>query len=199
MIGDGLETRLAPFRIVRTIARFNGYPDGGIVGPMGVQDVVLARIVERPDYGYSIVQRLEEEGSSISPAAVYKALGRLRERGRIEPAESVEEPDGRSRKFYRATPDGAQASAAFLARRLQDLPGRLELLGRLQGTPAESTAAVIDEYERHVLAEMGSEPLEHSSSLVARLAAQERELVNEARLRWIGIAREAIGDGSAGA
>jgi DNA-binding PadR family transcriptional regulator len=162
---------------------------------MGVQDVVLARIVERPDYGYRIVQRLEEEGSSISPAAVYKALGRLREKGSIEPTDA-DEPDARSRKHYRATPHGTEEHAARLARTIQDLPGRLELLGRLENTPADSADAVIDEYERHVLAEIGSEPPAHLGGLVGKLAAQERELVNEARLRWISIARRAIGDGS---
>jgi DNA-binding PadR family transcriptional regulator len=152
-----------------------------------VQDAVLGLVVERPDYGYRIAQRLEGEWSS---AAVYKAIGRLRERGLIEPT-ALESP-GRPRKHYRATGDGVSLNAARVARMLDE---RHELLSGLADAPREGIAVVIDEYERRVLAEIGAEPLPGVGGIMAELLAQERMLVNEARLRWIAIAREALGNG----
>jgi hypothetical protein len=69
-------------------------------------------------------------------------------------------------------------------------------LDRLEEMPAQGVAEIIDEYERQVLAQIGSESSTRPAGLVGELVAQERRLVQEARLRWISIAREAIDDGS---
>lgn len=158
---------------------------------MGVQDAVLGMVVDRPDYGYRIVRRLEEEWSS---AAVYKALTRLLERGLIEP--TVVDVDGpRPRKHYRATERGVSLHAARVARAIRESPGRREMLRRLRQAGPGSVAAVIDEYERQVLAELGGEALA-SAGLVEDLLAKERLLVGEAQLRWITMARKTLDEAS---
>jgi DNA-binding PadR family transcriptional regulator len=156
---------------------------------MNVQDAVLSLIAERPDYGYRIVKRLEDEWSS---AAVYKALGRLLEKGLIE-RDGNREVGKRIRKYYRTTQRGVRRNAAQQAAMLHNLPGRDEIIRRLGGELSPNLGAVIDEYERQVLAER-SGCFSASEGLIAELVVQERTLVNEARQRWIHIAREAISD-----
>jgi DNA-binding PadR family transcriptional regulator len=156
---------------------------------VGVQDVVLGLVVERSDYGYRIVKRLEDEWSS---AAVYKALIRLRDRGLIEPtAESGTK--GRPRKHYRATERGVSLNAARLARMLSE---RDDILAQLADTPIDGLVALIDEYERRVLADIQGAPSPNGSDVMGELVAKERMFVNEARLRWIDVAREVLADGA---
>lgn len=158
---------------------------------MGVQDAVLGMVVDQPDYGYRIVKRLEDAWSS---AAVYKALTRLLERGLIEPTlVAVDGP--RPRKHYRATERGVSLHAARVARAIQDSPGRQEMLRQLAQVGSGSVAAVIDEYERQVLAELGGEP-PAGVGVVEDLLAKERLLVGEARLRWITMARKTLDEAS---
>lgn len=158
---------------------------------MGVQDAVLGMVVDRPDYGYRIVKRLEDEWSS---AAVYKALSRLLERGLIEPTlVAVDGP--RPRKHYRATERGVSLHAARVARAIRVPPGQQEMLRRLAQAGPGSVAAVIDEYERQVLAELGGEP-PAGAGVVEDLLAKERLLVGEARLRWITMARKTLDEAS---
>jgi DNA-binding PadR family transcriptional regulator len=158
---------------------------------MGVQDAVLGMVVDQPDYGYRIVKRLEDEWSS---AAVYKALRRLLERGLIEP--TVVDVDGpRLRKPYRATDRGVSLHAARVARVIRESPGRREMLRRLRQAGPGSVAAVIDEYERQVLVELGGEALA-PVGVVEDLLTKERRLVGEAQLRWIAMARETLDEAS---
>jgi DNA-binding PadR family transcriptional regulator len=154
---------------------------------MGVQDAVLGMVVDRPDYGYRIVRRLEDEWSS---AAVYKALGRLLERGLIE--RTVVDIDGaRPRKHYRATQTGVSLHAARVARAIRELPGRQETLRWLRAADLGGVAAVIDEYEQQVLEQLGREA-PAPAGVVEDLLAKERLLVQEAQLRWITMARETL-------
>jgi DNA-binding PadR family transcriptional regulator len=155
---------------------------------MGVQDAVLSMVVERPDYGYRIVKRLEDEWSS---AAVYKALARLLELGLIERAElGASETEGRPRKHYRATARGADLNAARIARTIMELPGHREMLRCLQEAP-RAAAMVVDAYERRVLEELRVQP-PRAPGVLEDLVAKERVLVNEARLRWIVMVREVL-------
>ena len=133
------------------------------------------------------LKRLEDECSST---AVYKALERLLARGLIEP--TVVDVDGtRPRKHYRATERGASLHAARVAHALRELPGRQESLRLLQEADPGSLGAVIDEYERQVLTELGGEA-PAPAGVVDDLLAKERLLVQEARLRWITMARETL-------
>lgn len=158
---------------------------------MGVQDAVLGMVVDRADYGYQIVKRLEDEWSS---SAVYKALTRLLEHGLIEP--TVVDIDGpRPRKHYRATERGVSLHRARTARAIRESPGRQETLRRLRQAGPGTIAAVIDEYERQVLAELGGEA-PPGAGVVEELLAKERRLVREAQLRWITMAREALDEAS---
>ena len=76
---------------------------------MDLQDAVLNMLVDGPDYGYSLIGRLEKKRSST---AVYRALRRLQQRGLIERARPLEADDARPRKYYRATESGIRATAA---------------------------------------------------------------------------------------
>jgi DNA-binding PadR family transcriptional regulator len=153
---------------------------------VSVQHSVLSLVVERPDYGYSLLERLGDEWPS---GAVYRAIQRLQEEGAIEHTETVA-TSGRPRKIYGATPYGIALEAARLA------AARHEMLRRLETASAPDIASVIDEYEGNVLAAIRLEaPV--SALGPPGLVAKERMLDNEARLKWITLAREAINDGSA--
>jgi hypothetical protein len=85
--------------------------------------------------------------------------------------------------------------AARVARAIRESPGRQEMLRRLRQAGPGSVAAVIDEYERQVLAELGGEALV-PPGLVEDLLAKRRTLVGEAELRWITMARETLDEAS---
>jgi len=154
---------------------------------VGVQEDVLSLVVEQAGYGYKIVKQL---GDEYSPAAVYKALGKLHELALIEPVEGLRDTT-RPKKWYRATLRGANAHWDRVARALRD---------KLQSAEPDSVAAVIDEineYELRVLEELRQNAVPQEG-LIENLIATERRLVNQARLRWIAYAREAM-NGSSGA
>ncbi len=75
----------------------------------GVLDMcLLATIVESPNYGYGMVQTLNERGWVIAHEnSIYPVLKRLQKAGFIE-SELVASTSGPARKYYSATPDGEE-------------------------------------------------------------------------------------------
>jgi DNA-binding PadR family transcriptional regulator len=148
-----------------------------------VQEAVLSVVADGQVHGYQIAQQLEEEWSS---AAIYRALGRLAERGLIEP--TTTESDSR-RKPYRATAEGLKVNARRVARSLDSRHETLSAVLRSPGNLPE----VLDELERRLIADIRSEPAHHADVL-SQLAWDERRRVNGARLEWIDLVRAKVED-----
>ncbi len=74
---------------------------------------VLALLTDRPRYGFELVELLGHvDGMLTSEGTIYPLLGRLR-RDRLVDTEWRESSGGPPRKYYRLTPDGRRALAAF--------------------------------------------------------------------------------------
>lgn len=73
----------------------------------GVLSLLLLHLLTaEPDYGYSIVVRLQEQGfAELSEGTVYPALTRLESQGLLT-SELVRSRSGPARKYYRVTAPG---------------------------------------------------------------------------------------------
>ncbi|BCY13120.1 PadR family transcriptional regulator [Actinoplanes sp. L3-i22] len=80
--------------------------------------LILAALAAQPRHGYGIVQAvavLSADEVKLKPGTLYGALDRLAEQGLIE-VDHEEAVEGRLRRYYRLTADGAVALAAEIAR-----------------------------------------------------------------------------------
>jgi PadR family transcriptional regulator len=70
--------------------------------------VVLAclLILERPNYGYALLEVLEQHGFSVDANTLYPLLRRLEKQGLLISDWNTDE--SRPRKFYRTSPDGIE-------------------------------------------------------------------------------------------
>lgn len=76
---------------------------------------VLASVVEHPDYGYALVQKLNERGLTVAnEGSIYLVLKRLKAHGRIDD-ELVASESGPARKVYHATQSGRDVLNAWMA------------------------------------------------------------------------------------
>jgi PadR family transcriptional regulator, regulatory protein PadR len=64
---------------------------------------VLSRLTE-PQYGYSLVQILEEKGFPVEPGTLYPLLRRLEKQGLLE--SNWDTNENRPRKYYRLSDQG---------------------------------------------------------------------------------------------
>jgi len=89
--------------------------------------VVLAALalLEEPQYGYALLEALQEGGIAVDGNTLYPLLRRLEKQGLLTSAWNTEE--SRPRKFYRTTNQGAQVRAG-LVRHWQDLVASLTTL-----------------------------------------------------------------------
>ena len=80
---------------------------------MSVKHAVLGLVIERPGYGYELIQRLEQriEGWRPSETAVYPALRSLRMEGMIRARDGAVATVGPANMFARKRPPGASHSA----------------------------------------------------------------------------------------
>jgi DNA-binding PadR family transcriptional regulator len=177
-----------------------------------VNYAVLGLVIEKPSYGYELLQRLRARYGELlevsSPSHVYVALDRLQREQLIvhhDPsvAEAPADPGAPARQpkvTYRATAEGAVVYRQWLAERLRDDEERVELLGRLVSVGARNLDALgdlLDRYELECVSASQKMPLsdrsggaaEHEREFVRRLVAEERRFVLEAQLRWIDYAR----------
>ncbi|MBS1869613.1 MAG: helix-turn-helix transcriptional regulator [Actinobacteria bacterium] len=91
---------------------------------MSVKHAVLGLVIERPGYGYELVQRLERriEGWRSSDTAVYPALRALRAEGMIRAREAA---DGhRGVVWYEATDSGREEFRAWVRAPIDLAPQR---------------------------------------------------------------------------
>lgn len=73
---------------------------------------VLALLDEQERYGYDLVGELADQGLVASEGTVYPLLSRLRREHLVETTWQ-ESTAGPPRRYYRTTPDGQRALAAF--------------------------------------------------------------------------------------
>jgi PadR family transcriptional regulator PadR len=110
--------------------------------------LILAALAEGRKHGYALIAEAEEMSDgqvSLRVATLYTALDRLRKEGLVAPA-GEEIVDGRLRRYYELTDDGATRLRAEIARmeqlaaratiRLQHRFGFEASLRRLGGAPA---------------------------------------------------------------
>jgi PadR family transcriptional regulator AphA len=81
---------------------------------------VLALLAEEPGHGWALARQMARDGEigrvwALGRPLVYRALELLEERGLIEPAGSERGVRGPNRTVFRATPEGREALAEWLA------------------------------------------------------------------------------------
>jgi DNA-binding PadR family transcriptional regulator len=167
---------------------------------------VLGLIIERPSYGYELVQRFERTYGELlnlsSPSQIYTALDTLARRALIEelPAASAAQNGvvRQPKPHYRATAAGERDYQERLIAQVGEGSRRSRLFAlELAALPAQRALAVIDRYEQACLEEARRTPPcepedragEAIASLAERLAREETRLTMQARLPWIEYAR----------
>lgn len=168
---------------------------------------VLGLTIERPSYGYEILQRFERNYGELlrlsSPSQIYTALDSLIERKLIEG--TSEPPTGAAsrqpRLHYRATEDGVRRYQEHLIGQAEEGRRRASLFTReLAALAPDAALAVLEHYEQICLTQaaspqpvhVGPSASESSTSLADRLAAEEDRLAIEAKLPWIEYARREL-------
>jgi DNA-binding PadR family transcriptional regulator len=175
---------------------------------------VLGLIIERPSYGYELVQRLERTYGELltlsSPSQIYRALDTLTDKALIE---KLPEPgDTRQPKpHYRATAAGVRIYQDRLVAQVAEDSRRSRVFAlELAALPPQAALTVLDGYEQACLAHASKESpctREHAGAnaggaagagaervctLADRLAAEETRLTSQARLPWIEYARREL-------
>jgi DNA-binding PadR family transcriptional regulator len=166
---------------------------------------LLGLVIERPSYGYELVQRFERTyGDALelsSPSQVYTALDALSRRTLIEELPPEYTPGGVVRQpkpHYRATEEGERSYQEWLIAQVHEERRRSRLFARQLAVLAPKAAlAVIERYEHACLEEAKKTPLagtampssESAAGLASRLVGEEERLAVETRLSWIEYAR----------
>lgn len=75
--------------------------------------VVLAclRLLQKPNYGYALLELLNRHGFAVDANTLYPLLRRLEKQGLLTSHWNTEE--SRPRKFYRTSGDGLEVAAAL--------------------------------------------------------------------------------------
>ncbi|HEY5342771.1 MAG TPA: PadR family transcriptional regulator [Solirubrobacteraceae bacterium] len=170
---------------------------------------LLGLVIQRPSYGYELVQRFErtyEDALDLSsPSQVYAALDALEGRCLIERM-AVEEDDAsrQPKPHYRATAEGVHDYRDWLVAQLHAERRRSRLFARQVAMLASADAlVVIERCERACLREASDtrpaatddaqiEGPTHSAHLVERLVGEEERLALGARLAWVEYARRQL-------
>jgi DNA-binding PadR family transcriptional regulator len=179
----------------------------GSVGAMRspVSWALLGLVIERPSYGYELVQRFERTyGDALelsSPSQVYTALDTLARRSLIEKLPTDDDaPDvlRQPKPHYRATVEGVRGYQDWLIAQVHEERRRSRLFARqLAVLEPRAALTVIERYEQACLDEAKRTPIggsNHASAdgafeLASRLVYEEDRLAVGARLAWIEYAR----------
>ncbi len=170
---------------------------------------LLGVVIERPSYGYELVQRFERTyGDALelsSPSQIYKALDTLASRGLVEelPADGTTSGVVRQPKpHYRATAEGVHNYQEWLIAQVSEERRRSRLFARQLAVLAPQAAlTVLERYEQACLKQGCGTPvvapeeplLDGDAGLSARLVGEEERLAVGARLAWIEYARREFG------
>jgi DNA-binding PadR family transcriptional regulator len=168
---------------------------------------LLGLVIQRPSYGYELVQRFErtfEQALELSsPSQIYTALDTLARRGLIEEVLGGPERDvvRQPKPQSRATKAGVASYSDWLFSQLDDERRRYRLLAQ-QLVLLDSSAAlsVIERCEQACLKEASRVSADGAksgagdapSALVERLIGEEDRLRVGARLAWIQYARREL-------
>jgi DNA-binding PadR family transcriptional regulator len=168
---------------------------------------VLGLTIERPSYGYELLQRFERNYGALlklsSPSQIYTALDSLQRRGLIEStSEPVPHAGSRQPKLhYRATEEGVLRYQERLMDQAEEDRRRSSLFAReLAALAPGSALAVLDHYEQVCLTQATQaqprqaerDAPDASATLADRLAGEEERLAMEAKLPWIDYARREL-------
>lgn len=169
---------------------------------------LLGLVIQRPSYGYELVQRFERTYSDTlelsSPSQIYTALDMLERKSLVEelPAEEVESGVGRQPKpHYRATAEGVRCYEEWLIAHVADERRRSRMFTCQLVALAPSVAlAVIKRYEQACLEEAsrtsildsGEAPADGAAGLARRLVREDERLSMGSRLEWIEYARREL-------
>jgi DNA-binding PadR family transcriptional regulator len=169
---------------------------------------LLGLVIERPSYGYELMQRFERTYGDVlelsSPSQVYVALNTLGHNGLIEEQPAAEGSvaavhHGRQPKpHYRTTAAGLHEYQEWLIAQMRGERRRSRLFARqLVALDPGVALAAIARYEQACLQEAcqtqhdaGEEDASaDGAGLAARLAGEEERLTVGARLAWVEYAR----------
>lgn len=162
---------------------------------------LLGLVIERPSYGYELMQRFERTYGDVlelsSPSQIYVALDTLGQKGLIEelPAAGHIGVVRQPKPHYRATAAGLHDYQEWLIAQMRGERRRSRLFARqLAGLGPQAALATLDRYEQACLLEAretpaGAEEPAPDAGLAARLVGEEERLAVGARLAWIEYAR----------
>lgn len=172
---------------------------------------LLGLVIQRPSYGYELVQRFERTyGDALelsSPSQIYTALDTLVRHCLIEmlPVEELDVGGGRQPKpHYRATAQGTSDYEQWLISELQRQRRRSRLFAQQLAVLAPQAALrVLEHCEQACLKEASAPPpsaatgaggtsLDGPGELSPRLIAEENRLAIGAKLAWIEYARREL-------
>jgi DNA-binding PadR family transcriptional regulator len=171
---------------------------------------LLGLVIQRPSYGYELVQRFERTyGDALelsSPSQIYTALDALERRELIEklPPGKATEGSRQPKPHYRATAEGLSSHADWLIEQVGDERRRSALFSlQLAVLEPQAALAILTRYEQLCLraasdapsAPSGDQTTEQTPSeasageLASRLLDEAERVSVQARLAWIGYAR----------
>ena len=78
-----------------------------------VQPRLLFRLAQKPAHGYELMEQLDEEGSAIDPALLYRTLHQFEEQGLVSSSWDTE-GRGPARRVYELTADGLEYLHAWI-------------------------------------------------------------------------------------
>jgi DNA-binding PadR family transcriptional regulator len=179
---------------------------------------LLGLVIQRPSYGYELVQRFERTYGHVlelsSPSQIYTALDALERRELIEKLPPGEAPEisRQPKPHYRPTPLGVDSHADWLIEQAHDERRRSHLFAlQLAVLGPGGALAILERYEQACLqdaSEAASAPAGglagreagapsageggQVGELAARLSREQQRLSVQARLAWIGYARREL-------
>ncbi len=165
---------------------------------------LLGLVIQRPSYGYELVQRFERAyGEALelsSPSQIYTALDVLQRRGLIEllPSGETVELSRQPKPHYRVTANGMSAYVDWLASHVQGEQRRSRLfVNQLAVLPRDEALAVIERCEHACLKAATAPPSQSRAAnatgqLAPRLLDEEQRLSIDARLAWLEYARQQL-------
>lgn len=168
---------------------------------------LLGLVIERPSYGYELVQRFERMYGDVlrlsSTSHIYTALTALQDRNMIEvmPRATADDRGGerQPKPHYRATAIGARGYREWLVLQGREEHQRSQLFVRQLAIFAHDPNAALDliaSYRQACLDAAGGMSIVSAdatpgvgSELMARLAAEQERLAIGATLAWTNYAR----------
>jgi len=163
---------------------------------------VLGLVIERPSYGWELVQRFSRTYGEMvalsSSKQIYTALDVLLRRGFIEElgdAGGDSAPARRPKPHYRASERGVHAYEEWLLVQIEEERQRQRVFARqLAMLEPEAALEVIDRYEEECLTDAEEFPAAQTEreGVAHRLADHDEQLALEARLTWIRYARREL-------